>query len=161
MVDVMSAVDRSALMSRIRGKNTAPELRIRKLLWQQGLRYRLHGVRLPGRPDLVFPRWRAAVFVHGCFWHRHTGCPLFRLPKTRTEFWDEKLCLNQQRDSRAVHALVEGGWKVAVAWECAIRSAPEAVSRELAEWIRHGEGSIAIEADGATCATRALECARS
>lgn len=161
MVDVMSAVDRSALMSRIRGKNTAPELRIRKLLWQQGLRYRLHGVRLPGRPDLVFPRWRAAVFVHGCFWHRHTGCPLFRLPKTRTEFWDEKLCLNQQRDSRAVHALVEGGWKVAVAWECAIRSAPEAVGRELAEWIRHGEGSIAIEADGVTCATRALECTRS
>ncbi|WP_225765477.1 very short patch repair endonuclease [Stenotrophomonas sp. Marseille-Q4652] len=157
----MSAVDRSALMSRIRGKNTAPEVRLRKILWRKGLRYRLHGARLPGRPDLVFPRWRAAVFVHGCFWHRHTGCPLFRLPKTRTEFWEEKLRLNQQRDSRAVHDLVERGWKVAVAWECAIRSAPEAVGRELVEWIRHGEGNIAIEADGTTCATRALKCARS
>lgn len=157
MVDVMSAVNRSALMSRIRGKNTALELRLRKLLWRQGLRYRLHGVRLPGKPDLVFPRWRAAVFVHGCFWHRHTGCPLFRLPKTRTEFWDEKLRLNMQRDSRAVHALMEGGWKVAVVWECAIRSAPETAGRELAEWIRHGEGYIAIEADGATCTTRAFD----
>lgn len=161
MVDVMSAADRSALMSRIRGKNTAPELRIRKLLWQQGLRYRLHGVRLPGRPDLVFPRWHAAVFVHGCFWHRHTGCRLFRLPKTRTGFWDEKLRLNQQRDTRAVQTLVESGWKVAVAWECAIRSEPEAVGRELAEWIRDGTGNITIEGDGTTCVTRALECARS
>lgn len=160
MVDVMSAGDRSALMSRIRGKNTAPELRVRKLLWQQGLRYRLHGVRLPGKPDLVFPRWRAAVFVHGCFWHRHTGCPLFRLPKTRTEFWDEKLRLNQQRDNRAVHALVEAGWRVAVAWECAIRITPDAVSRELATWIRQGQGNVAIEADGMVCKLRTLECGR-
>ena len=134
MVDVMSADKRSALMSRIRGKDTGPKLRAPKQLWRAGFRYRLHAKGLPGKPDLVLPKWKAVVLVHGCFWHRHTDCPHFRLPKTRPEFWDEKLRRNQERDEAAIAALINVGWRVAVVWECAVRNNPDAVGRKLAIW---------------------------
>ena len=145
MVDVMSADKRSALMSRIRGKDTGPELRVRKQLWRAGFRYRLHAKGLPGKPDLVLPKWEAVVFVHGCFWHCHAGCPYFRLPKTRPDFWDEKLRRNQERDETAISALIDVGWRVAVVWECAVRSDPDAVGRKLAAWAGRGKGNIQIE----------------
>ena len=157
MVDVMSADKRSALMSRIRGKDTSPEIRVRRYLWRSGFRYRLHSKKLPGKPDLVLPRWHAVVFIHGCFWHRHEGCTYFRLPKTRSDFWDQKLRLNQVRDTKAVSALIDDGWRVAVIWECAIRAAPDLSGQELVSWIRHGEGNVLIEATGHDMRSRTLD----
>jgi len=145
MVDVMSADKRSALMSRIRGKNTLPELHVRKCLWHAGLRYRLHVRGLPGRPDLVLPRWKVAVFVHGCFWHHHTGCVFFRLPKTRPGFWKKKLRGNRSRDMESVAALNAAGWRVAVVWECALRADLDRVGPMLAKWVRLGKDSLEIE----------------
>lgn len=144
MVDVMSSDKRSALMSRIRGKNTGPELLIRKYLWRAGFRYLLHNKRLPGKPDLVLPRWNAAVFVHGCFWHRHVGCPYFRLPKSREAFWDEKLAGNQVRDSAAIAALIGDGWRVAVVWECAVRASADVTGRKLASWLQRKSPSTQL-----------------
>lgn len=155
MVDVMSAERRSLLMSRIRGKDTSPEVKVRRLLWSAGLRYRLHTKGLPGKPDLVFRKWRAVVFVHGCFWHRHSDCPFFRLPKTRTSFWDEKLRRNQERDAATVAALATAGWRVAVVWECGVRLDAQAVAQDLAAWIRQGTGCIELAAQ-----TGSVQCSR-
>jgi len=150
MVDMMSRDKRSALMSRIRARDTGPELRIRHYLWHAGLRYQLYRRDLPGKPDLVFPKWRVVVFVHGCFWHRHTGCPFFRLPKTRTGFWTEKLQKNHDRDGVAIASLLQNHWRVAVVWECAVRKNPEMTSRKLATWIQEGKGNMEVEGDGRT-----------
>ena len=109
---------RSENMSRIRGKDTGPEMMVRRAFWKAGLRYRLHDKRLPGSPDLVFPGRRIAVFVHGCFWHCHDGCRNFRIPKTRTEWWAEKLALNTARDAKVRAELEASGWYVYVIWEC-------------------------------------------
>nr|WP_277601211.1 very short patch repair endonuclease [Xanthomonas arboricola] len=144
----MTAEKRSALMSRIRGKDTAPELILRQLLWQKGLRYRLHDRKLPGRPDLVFAGRKVAVFVHGCFWHRHEGCPYFRLPKTRPEFWDAKLQRNRERDLAAIRTIIDLGWRAGVVWECSIRRSAESTSDALAHWMETGNGNISIEACG-------------
>lgn len=150
MVDVMSAAKRSLLMSRIRGKNTSPELKVRKALWSAGFRYRLHAKRLPGKPDMVFAKRRAVIFVHGCFWHRHDGCHYFRLPKTRTPFWDGKLLRNQERDAVNVATLVAAGWRVAVVWECGIRLDSAEVAEQLGAWLDQGTDSIELAArDGA------------
>ena len=156
MVDVMSSDKRSALMSRIRGKNTGPELLIRKYLWRAGFRYRLHSKRLPGKPDLVLPKWNAAVFVHGCFWHRHAGCPYFRLPKTRTVFWDEKLSGNQARDSAAIAALIHDGWRVAVVWECAVRANADSTGRRLTSWLQRKSPSTQLVGVGRAVKSRVL-----
>ena len=156
MVYVMSAEKRSALMSRIRGKSTRPELLVRNRLWRAGFRYRLHAKGLPGRPDLVLPRWKAVVFVHGCFWHRHAGCPYFRLPKTRSDFWNEKLGRNQERDEMTIATLMGRGWRVAVVWECAVRSDPDAVGSTLANWLRQGRGSVQVEGSDQTVRNRKL-----
>ena len=121
---------RSENMSRIRGKDTQPELTVRSAFWQAGLRYRLHDKQLPGNPDLVFRGQRTAVFVHGCFWHCHEGCGNFRIPKTRTEWWAEKLARNKNRDSKVCKQLSEMGWDVIVVWEC-----EAADPRRLAELI--------------------------
>lgn len=107
-------------MSRIRGKDTLPELLIRKGLHARGLRYRLQDRSLPGRPDLVFPKHKAIIFVHGCFWHAH-GCNLSKVPKSREQFWAEKLSKNRMRDQRANEDLSACGWRVIVIWECALR----------------------------------------
>lgn len=107
-------------MSRIRGKDTRPELAVRSALWAAGLRYRLHDKRLPGHPDVVFPGRRAVVFVHGCFWHCHEGCGNFRIPKTRADWWAAKLARNKARDAEVRAALVAAGWRVIVIWECEV-----------------------------------------
>lgn len=157
MTDVMSSGKRSALMSRIRSANTKPELLVRKFLWHAGFRYRLHAPALPGRPDLVLPRWNAVVFVHGCFWHRHVGCPYFRIPKTRTAFWDAKLTRNQERDSTAINALRQDGWRVAVVWECALRTDPDQVGQMLVHWMRGTTTDILLEAEGTRIKSTGLE----
>ena len=150
MVDVMSPADRSALMSRIRARNTKPEVTVRRHLWARGFRFRLHTKGLAGKPDLVLPKWKAAVFVHGCFWHRHEGCPFFRLPKTRAGFWDAKLSANRQRDLAVVGALLDMSWRVAVVWECAIRLDSSAASDRLSEWISSDRKRIEILASDGT-----------
>ena len=107
-------------MSRVRGRDTKPEMVIRRGLHARGLRFRLHYRDLPGRPDLVFPKFRAVVFVHGCFWHAH-DCPMFRWPQTRQEFWQEKIGKNQERDRIALSRLRSQGWRVLTVWECALK----------------------------------------
>ncbi|MDC6094709.1 DNA mismatch endonuclease Vsr [Lautropia mirabilis] len=138
MVDVVDSATRSRMMSGIRGRNTKPEILIRSLLHRQGFRFRLHVRDMPGKPDIVLPRYRAVVFVHGCFWHGH-NCPLFKLPGTRPDFWSEKIGRNQNNDNRAKAALLADGWRVGVIWECALRGAGkniEGVAQSLAEWLR-------------------------
>jgi DNA mismatch endonuclease (patch repair protein) len=128
MVDVLTPEQRRLNMSRIRGRGTAPELRIRRGLHAKGLRFRLHRKTLPGTPDLIFPRYQAVVFVHGCFWHGH-GCNLSKLPATRPEFWRKKIDGNVARDRKAIMALIESGSRVLVIWECALRG-PERQTEE-------------------------------
>lgn len=120
MPDVLTPEQRRLNMSRVRGRDTKPEKLIRRGLHATGLRYRLHDRKLPGRPDLVFPKYRTVLFIHGCFWHAH-GCALSKLPATRQEFWQKKLADNAARDHRAIEALHAGGWRVLLVWECALR----------------------------------------
>jgi DNA mismatch endonuclease (patch repair protein) len=127
---------RSAQMALIRGKNTKPEMRVRKALHAAGLRYRLHAKNLPGKPDLVFPGRRVAVFVNGCFFHQHPGCSRARLPKSRREFWEPKLRGNVQRDRRKQADLAVGGWTVLVIWECETER-PEYIEQLRREIISH------------------------
>lgn len=122
MVDRLTPERRSRLMSRIGPKNTKPELTVRRMLHAAGWRYRLHRKGLPGTPDIVFGTRRAVLFVHGCFWHGH-HCRLGRLPKTRTEFWSEKIAGNKARDRRKVDELVEKGWRVMTIWQCGLKDA--------------------------------------
>jgi DNA mismatch endonuclease (patch repair protein) len=119
-MDIVSAAKRSEMMSGIKGKNTKPERIIRLALHSAGFRYRLHQKDLPGKPDMVFPKHRAVIFVHGCFWHGH-DCPLFKMPSTRPEFWGPKIARNKELDYIHNHNLIEKGWRVAVVWECSIR----------------------------------------
>ena len=139
MTDIMDSQRRSAMMARIRGRNTAPELAVRRIAHRMGLRFRLHRKDLPGRPDLVFPKHQLAVFVHGCFWHRHEGCKYAYTPKSRIAFWMEKFSANVARDARQEAALKALGWRVLVIWECETGD-EEAVERKLATVI-HCEGS--------------------
>ncbi|NWE26812.1 very short patch repair endonuclease [Pseudomonas gingeri] len=120
MVDVLTSEQRRLNMSRIRGRDTKPELLIRRGLHARGFRYRVQDKKLPGRPDLVFPRYHAVIFVHGCFWHGH-DCPMFKLPATRQEFWNQKIMSNRARDERVTAVLIELGWRIANVWECSIR----------------------------------------
>lgn len=148
MVDVMQSSQRSALMSRIRAKDTTPELQVRSMLWREGYRFRLHPRELPGRPDIVLPKWRAVVLVNGCFWHAHENCRLFRIPATRTDFWRTKLEANRQRDMRVIKSLQDLDWRIAVVWECALRDDPGSLMRDLAAWVRKGVPFIEISAKG-------------
>ena len=120
MTDIVSPEKRSDMMSGIRGKDTKPEIIVRRLLHRLGYRFRLHRKDLPGRPDIVLPKWRTVIFVNGCYWHGHEECHLFRAPKTRTEFWTNKIEGNQARDLRNHAALQDAGWRVLVIWECAV-----------------------------------------
>ncbi len=122
-MDSLTPKERSEIMARVRAKNTRPELRVRKLVFALGYRYRLHDRKLPGCPDLVFGRRRKVIFVHGCFWHRHKRCALARLPKSRLDFWLPKLEGNKSRDQRNRRALARRGWKVLTIWECQLRDA--------------------------------------
>jgi DNA mismatch endonuclease (patch repair protein) len=126
-------------MSKVRGKDTKPEMAVRRFLHGNGLRYRLHARGLPGKPDLVFPRYRAVVFVHGCYWHRHEGCGFAYQPKSNVEFWQKKFDDNVKRDRRAQRALRGDGWRVFVVWECEISVARlEELSQAIRRLDRHG-----------------------
>ena len=120
MPDTVDKETRSRMMSCIKSKNTRPELLIRKALHRKGFRFRLHPKNAPGRPDIVLPRWRVAILVHGCFWHGH-DCHLFRLPSTRRAFWEAKISRNRERDAEVCNALRDAGWRVMVIWECALK----------------------------------------
>lgn len=135
MVDVVSKSKRAMMMAGIRGKNTRPELIVRKFLHAKGFRYRLHSNQLAGSPDLVLTRYKVAIFVHGCFWHRHIGCRYATTPATRPEFWLEKLEKNRARDQGAKIELIRVGWRVAVVWECGLRKAPNSTLSALVEFI--------------------------
>lgn len=137
MADIVDPEKRSLMMSGIGGKNTKPELALRSELHKRGFRYRLHVKGLAGRPDLLLPRYRAAVFVHGCFWHRHDGCAKAASPKSRPDFWQDKFRENVLRDQNVVKRLRDDGWRVAVVWECGLspRSRPHTASA-LIEWLR-------------------------
>ncbi len=127
MADTLSPAERSQRMSLIRGKNTKPELFVRRLVHGMGYRYRLHAVDLPGKPDLVFRGRKRVIFVHGCFWHRHPNpaCKVARLPKSREEFWTVKLTRNRERDETQVEALENLGWRVLTIWECQLKGVSE------------------------------------
>ena len=125
-MDILTPAQRSERMARIRSSNTAPELSLRKQLHALGLRYRLGGAGLPGKPDLVLPRYRTAIFVHGCFWHRHSGCSIATTPKSRTQFWLQKFERNTDRDRRVTQELKDLGWLVLIAWECELNSTARA-----------------------------------
>lgn len=134
MVDRLTPDQRRLNMSRVRAKDTRPEMIVRRLLHSLGFRFRLHRRDLPGRPDIVLPRYRAAIFVHGCFWHGH-DCSLFRMPTTRTEFWAAKIAANRRRDGDAVSGLRDAGWRSLLIWECALRGRGRLPAGTLAERI--------------------------
>jgi DNA mismatch endonuclease (patch repair protein) len=121
MTDVVTPEVRSRMMAGIRGKDTQPEMQVRRFLHRRGLRYRLHVRGLPGTPDLVFPRYGAVVFVHGCYWHRHVGCKYASTPASKGDFWNAKFAANVRRDRETVTRLTEAGWRVIVLWECGLR----------------------------------------
>jgi DNA mismatch endonuclease (patch repair protein) len=120
-MDKLDPERRSRNMARVQGKNTGPEMRVRRIAHRMGLRFRLHRDDLPGKPDLVFPRHRVVVFVHGCFWHRHTDCSRASMPATRQEFWEAKFDENVARDTKQQNALAVLGWTVLVLWECELK----------------------------------------
>lgn len=121
MTDVHDSKTRSYNMSQIKSKNTKPEIFVRKYLHSKGLRFRLHNNKLPGKPDLTLPKYHTVIFVNGCFWHGHNGCKYFTLPKTRTEWWKEKIEETRKRDQSAKSLLKEKGWRVLVIWECDLK----------------------------------------
>lgn len=146
MTDIVDQQTRSRMMSGIRGKNTRPELALRRALHARGFRFRLHSGKVHGRPDLVLPKYSAVVFVHGCFWHRHEGCRYATSPSTRPEFWQAKFDANVARDSAVRTSLLEDGWRVATVWECALRKPEqvEASTESLSIWLRTEELQIEI-----------------
>lgn len=140
MADVVKPSVRSAMMSGIRGKDTLPEMVLRRGLFARGIRFRLHVRTLPGCPDIVIRKRRAAIFVHGCFWHAHEGCRYFRLPKDNRDFWREKLNKNRLRDVAAVQELMQLGWRVVVVWECATRQDSQKLTNRICSFIEsHGK----------------------
>lgn len=130
MVDRLTVEQRRLNMSRVRSKGTSPEIAVRRILHSLGYRFRLHRRDLPGTPDIVLPRHRVAVFVHGCFWHGHQ-CQLFRVPATRTEFWTTKIETNRRRDAIAKTSLISDGWRTMCIWECAVRGRGRISEEEL------------------------------
>lgn len=138
-------------MRGIRGRDTSPERVLRSLLFARGFRYRLHRRDLPGRPDLVLTRYRAVVFVHGCFWHRHDGCPMTTVPATNAKFWAEKFRANVERDHRVREHLLNAGWRVATVWECALSATnAERTARQLARWLQRQVRSCELPAPPAS-----------
>lgn len=138
MTDVVDNKTRSRMMSGIRGKDTKPELALRKALHARGFRYKLNVRCLPGHPDLVLPGYGAIVFVHGCFWHRHDDCKYATTPSTRPEFWQNKFDANKRRDREVQELLVEDGWRVATVWKCALRRPEQVITTAhlLSAWLR-------------------------
>ena len=141
MTDVVSPKTRSVMMANIKGKNTKPEMMVRKALFAQGYRFRLHRKDLPGSPDVVLPGRNLVIFVNGCFWHSHSACRLAKMPATRPEFWQAKLERNKNRDLKSITALAELGWRVLVVWECFIRDQTDlrGLGSAMAGWIEGGQ----------------------
>ncbi|MEF3133406.1 very short patch repair endonuclease [Rhizobium sp. 268] len=146
MTDIVDPTTRSRMMAGIKGKNTKPELVLRRALHAQGLRFRLHSTKITGAPDIVLPKYKAAVFVHGCFWHRHFRCRYATTPSTRPEFWQAKFAANVARDDAVKRVLLDIGWRVATVWECALRKQDliEAVASQLTEWLPTASKEIEI-----------------
>ena len=135
---------RSQMMSRIRSKNTKPELILRRQLFSLGFRYRLHSAKLPGSPDIVLPKYKAVIFVHGCFWHRHTGCVFSTNPKKNRDFWTKKFSENVDRDCRNRKKLLELGWRVGLVWECALKTSATECSAKVMEWLLDGRDFLEL-----------------
>lgn len=150
MPDIVSPEIRSRMMSGIKGKDTKPELVVRKALHARGFRYRLHNKKLPGKPDMSFPVYKAVILVNGCFWHGH-DCHLFKWPSTRQEFWRKKITRNRQRDEENLQALKERGWRVLVIWECALKGRtkldPDVMVDETENWLLYGHEDHVIEGE--------------
>ena len=137
MTDVVDQAVRSRIMASIGGKDTQPELSLRRAIHARGFRFRIHQRNLPGTPDLVFRRFSAVCFVHGCFWHRHAGCPHATSPATRTSYWEAKFRANMERDRRTRQQLAQLGWRTAVVWECALRGdRRQDTVMQLEVWLR-------------------------
>lgn len=152
MADIVSPEIRSKMMSAIRGKNTKPELLIRKGLHALGYRYRLHLPNLPGKPDMVFPKHSAVIEINGCFWHGH-GCHMFSWPSGKNrDFWRKKIGLNMERDRKNLRALEDDGWRVLVVWECAVRGkekwSVDELILEISRWLESGTGTMEIGSRG-------------
>lgn len=128
-MDIVSTSTRSDIMRRVRGKNTRPELIVRKILYSRGYRYRLHLKSLPGKPDIVFQKLRKIIFVHGCFWHQHARCDQNRPPKSREDFWGPKLQSNKANDKKVMRQLNESGWDLLIIWECELANLREAENK--------------------------------
>ncbi len=134
------------MMSGIRGKNTKPELLIRRGLHHHGFRFRLHDTKLAGKPDIVLKKYHAVVFIHGCFWHRHE-CHLFKWPKTRPEFWRDKINGNYENDQKVMKSLAESGWRICTVWECAVKGANKdipSVVNQVADWLKNEDKTLEI-----------------
>jgi len=139
MIDVVDKITRSRMMSGIRGKDTQPELALRRALHRSGLRYRLHVAALPGRPDIVLPKHKAIIEVHGCFWHRHEHCIFCTTPASNKPFWKSKFGETLKRDRRNREALRDLGWRIAIVWECSVKEeGAEAVARTIVAWLKSG-----------------------
>ncbi len=134
-MDIWSKEKRSKVMARILSKNTIPEQRVRKILSSLGYRYRLNVNKLPGKPDIVLRKYKAVIFVHGCFWHLHSGCRDGTIPKTRTDYWRKKLLKNKTRDAYNISTLRKQGWKVLQLWECEVEHRPEEVINKLKKFL--------------------------
>lgn len=146
MMDTVNPETRSRMMSGIRGKDTMPEIKIRRQLHRLGFRYRLHDRRLPGKPDLILKKYHAVIFIHGCFWHRH-NCHLFKWPKTHSEFWKGKIDRNHENDLKALQNLQSSGWRVCIVWECSIKGAGKdikAVTGIIARWLKGNKSMLEI-----------------
>jgi len=150
MTDIVDKVTRSRMMSGIGGKNTKPEIIIRKGLHALGFRYRLYSPKLPGKPDIVLPKYRAIILINGCFWHAH-NCHLFKWPSTRKEFWEAKILSNKKRDQENIKQYSDSGWKTLVIWECALKGKSKlpikAVFDEIVHWIVYERANCNIQGE--------------
>ena len=136
MADVHTPEQRSYNMSQIKGRNTRPEKKLRSLLHQNGLRFRIHDNRLPGHPDIVLPKYRSIIFVHGCFWHRHPGCRYASVPESHGDFWNEKFSQNVERDRKNLTLLKKMGWYTIIVWECELKKDASAVVKKILMLLR-------------------------
>jgi DNA mismatch endonuclease, patch repair protein len=149
MADTVTPAVRSRMMAGIKGRDTKPEMILRRGLHGKGFRFRLHTSHLPGKPDMVFPKHRAVIFANGCFWHGH-DCPLFKWPSTRQDFWKAKITGNRDRDGRVKASLLAAGWRVMTVWECALKvrrgNAVEEVIARCSKWLMSSRKSAEIRA---------------
>ena len=147
MSDVLTPSQRRRNMAAIRSVSTKPELKLRRELWRHGFRYRVNDKRLPGRPDIVLPKYRTVVFVHGCFWHGHKDCLTSHIPETNTDYWAAKITRNQERDQEVWRKLEAKGWSVIIVWECQLKKAnlEETIDRVAGEIVRNGEAYRAAQ----------------